>query len=771
MSAEPKPLRLGERTPRADARAKVTGAERYAIDVFPEGHLWAGAKRAGMPHGLIRTIETERAGSLPGVVRILTSRDVPGPNRHGIIHQDMPVLADEKVRHCGDAVALVVAESKAALRQALDAITLQIDPLPVVADMDTALRSDAPLIHEKHPGGNVLVQTRIQRGNVAAAFAECAAVVTKTFHTPIQAHAFLETENGLARLTGDGTLELIASTQAPFRDRFEVGRALGIPFDKIQVTAPYLGGGFGGKDGATVQCLLGLAALKVPGRWIKMVWEREENLLAGYKRHATRLQYRAGALADGTFHALECQLDYDTGAYAHLGGEVLGLGMEHAAGPYRIPHAHIQGRCIYTNHPVAGAMRAFGVCQVSFAFEQIVELLAEQLGMDPLAFRLKNALQPGDENLSSVKLSTSTGIHDCLQQIEQHPLWRERENWKKSAPPFTRRGVGVAAIFNAMGYGRNVRDNAIARIEMTEAGEFLVTNGVSDMGQGNASTFVQIAGSVLKQDAGRMRIVELDTVHAYPSGSSSAGRTTYNYGNALMKACAELRDRIVNRAGMVLFVDDDRELELMPGRVRHGPSGREMTLAQVSAFLKPEERVAIAHFVTPVAEVKPGAGEGMRFGFPHLFFSYGAHLAAIEVDALTGAVTVARYVTVTDGGKVLNPDLFEQQIEGGVAQGIGFALMEELLLQQGTIRNPDLTTYVIPTALDLPHVETRWVETEENSGPLGMKGVGEVAMNGPLPAIANALAHATGLRLCRAPLTPERVLLALAERTPGGIPS
>lgn len=760
------PVRLGERTARFDAAAKVCGSERYAIDHYPEGFIWAGARRAGVAHGLLRSVETAAAERIPGVLRVLTARDVPGANRYGIIHKDAPVLVDTKVRHAGDAVALVVAETKEALQRALAALVVVIDPLPPVCTVDAALAPDAPLVHEGSTEGNVLVHAVIQKGNAAAAFAACAAVVETTFHTPVQAHAFLETENGLARSNEDGTLEMIVSTQAPFRDRFEISHALGIPFDRIVITAPYLGGGFGGKDGATVQCLLALAAVSLPGRWIKMVWDREENLLAGYKRHGARLEYRAGALSDGALHALECRLYYDTGAYAHLGGEVLGLGMEHAAGPYRIGNAHIEGWCVYTNNPVAGAMRAFGVCQVSFAFEQIMELLAEKLGMDPLAFRLKNALARGDVNAASVRLTTSTGIVECLREIGKHPLWQNRDAWKAAAPLHKKRGIGLAAVWNAMGYGKNVRDSAIAKIALGEDGSFIVTNGVADMGQGNASTFAQIAAALLGQNAGRMRVIQPDTVSALPSGSSSAGRTTYAYGNALVKACEELKQRIINRAGLILFVDDDRDLRLLPGAVEHAPSGRTIPLDRLASFMKPEERVSMHHFVTPVVTDLPDTGKGLAYGFPHLFFAYGAHCAAVEIDLLTGIIAVAQYATVTDGGKVLNPALFEQQIEGGVAQGIGYALMEECVAGEGILRTPNLSTYIIPTALDIPSVATGWVETDETSGPLGMKGVGEIAMNGPLPAIANAVADALGTRICHAPLQPGRILAAIRESMP-----
>ena len=342
----------------------------------------------------------------------------------------------------------------------------------------------------------------IQTGDAAKAFSDCDVILEDCFEVPFQEHAFLETENGLARQKPDGSLVMTVSTQAPFRDRMEIGHALGLEFSAIRIISPYLGGGFGGKDGATVQCLLALAAMNANGRPVKMWWDREESFVAGYKRHAARLYYKLGAAADGTLKSLECRLYYDTGAYAHLGGEVLELGMEHAGGPYRIPHVLIQGWCVYTNNPVAGAMRGFGVSQVAFAVEQMMNRLAEKLCMDPLALRLKNALKRGDRNSSGVTLVHSTGIIPCLKTIQAHPLWRNRADWKAGAGRFKRRGVGVCAVFNAMGYGRGLPDSAIAKVELTQEGRIRVYCGVSDMGQGNASAFVQIAGDILCQDTG-----------------------------------------------------------------------------------------------------------------------------------------------------------------------------------------------------------------------------------------------------------------------------
>ena len=626
-----------------------------------------------------------------------------------------------------------------------------------------AVLTDAPILHEDCKTGNTLLKATIQAGEGRTTLDGCEILIEETFETPIQDHAFLETENGVAWQDESGKVTLIVSTQAPFRDKWEVSQALGIPMDRLRIMAPYLGGAFGGKDGATVQCFLTLAALRIPGRRIKMWWDREEHFVAGYKRHAARLHYRLGADADGTLRSLHCRLFYDTGPYAHLGGEVMALGMEHAGGPYRIPNTLIEGWCLYTNNPIAGAMRGFGVVQVSFAFERMMDLLAQKLKMDPLALRMKNALRRGDRNCSGVTLTQSTGIEACLEGIGRHPLWINRERYKAEAPPHKKRGVGIAAVFNAMGYGRGLPDSAIAKVELTSEGRICVYNGVTDMGQGNATAFVQIAGQILCQENTSIDLVQPDTERTLPSGSASASRTTYTYGNALIKACEELRRRLIGRAALMFLADTLEDLEVLPGRVRHLKTGREIPLAALAAVMAAEDRVCISQFLMPVVRDALNTGKEFMIGFPHLLYSHAAHLACIEVDELTGAISVQGYVAATEAGRVINPQSYEQQVQGAIAQGIGYALCEEVTLREGVILNPDLGTYVVPGALDIPEIASLIVDAYEPSGPYGMKGAGEVGTNGPLPAIANALADAAGLQMRQAPLTGERVLAALEE--------
>jgi len=756
--------KIGRSFPRSDAESKVRGEEKYAADYYGPDLLWAGVKRAGLPHGLIRKIDCSAAERVPGVVKVLTAADVPGANRHGIVHKDMPVLADDKARHAGDGVALVIAETKESLRLALECVSLDIQSLPGVFDPEAALASGAPLIHEGREQGNLLSTAVVQSGDGADGLDRCPVVVEGSFEVPMQAHAFLETENGIAWRTEGGEIVMIASTQAPFRDRLEIQHALGIPLDRIRMIAPYLGGGFGGKDGVTVQCLLALAALHSGGRPVKMHWDREESFLAGYKRHATKMYYALGADSDGSFRALRCRLYYDTGPYAHLGAEIMAMGLEHAAGPYRIPNIFCEGFCVYTNNPVAGAMRAFGVVQPAFGIERMVDLLAEKLSMDPLSLRLKNALKPGNTHGTGVPVHPSTGIVQCLETVEAHPLWKARKEWTKESPPFTKRGVGVAAVFHAMGYGRNVPDFATAKIELTREGGFRIYSGVSDMGQGNASTCVQIAGDILGQPAANFELIQPDTSRTLYSGSSAASRTTYTYGNALALACKDLRRRLYNRAALLLFLTQTKDLRMKPGKVLHAPSGREVPLSRLAGLMRDEEHTYIADYWAKTFEGEPVTGKGIPFGYPHLLFSYGAHLAYVEVDVLTGRVRVPSYLAVTDAGRVLNPQIYEQQVQGAVAQGLGYALLEELIAEDGKILTPDLRKYLIPGAMDVPDLLCVAVEVGGERSPLGMKGLGEIGSCGPLPAVANAVASALGVTLNRAPLSPQRILDAIERK-------
>lgn len=751
---------------RVDALAKAVGRERYSADFTPEGCLWAGAKRALVPRARIVAVHVDEARRTPGVTAVLTAADVPGTGMQGVVHKDQPVLARDLARHAGDPLALVVAESREALQAGLAAIRLDLDPLPGVLDPEAALAPDSPLVHPGREGGNLLAEALLEKGNACSALAECAVVVEGVYHTPMQDHAFLEPVNATARLTRSGGVEMSASTQAPFRDRFEVAQALGLSPWKIRVKAPYLGGAFGGKDGATAQCLAALAALVSGGRWVKTVWSREEVFLAGYKRHGARVRLRLGADRDGTLRALDCDMLFDSGPYAHLSAEIMALGMEHAAGPYRIPHTKIHGRCAYTNNPIGGAFRGFGVLQACFAIERAMDALARKLGQDPAELRLRNALSAGDENGVGVAVEGEPGARACLKLLVDHPFWKNRQAWKNAAPPLTRRGVGLTASLNAMGYGRGLADASACKLEFTPRGDFAIYSGVPDMGQGNASAFAMMAAKALNQPIESIGLVQPDTARCLPSGSSSASRTTYTFGNALLGACEAMAEKLRVRAAQALLVDDPDRLELVPGAVEEPATGKRLPLSVIAAALPRDDRICVDQFVMPVAQTPPGMEKAFFLGFPHRFYSYGACLCAAEVDELTGQVRLDRVATAVECGRVLYVQGVEQQMHGATAQGAGMTLMEDPALDHGLMRAANFSTYLIPTALDLPDMDCRIARGDEPTGPLGLRGMGEVGVHGPGPATAQAVEDAVGLSVDRLPVDPEAVLAALGEGAP-----
>jgi CO/xanthine dehydrogenase Mo-binding subunit len=757
-------LQIGQSIPRADAAAKAAGKERYAVDYYGERLLWLGVKRAGIPHGRIRSICVEKAAALTGVETVLTHKDIRGSNRQGVIRKDQPVLAADRVRHAGDAIALVVAENRDTLSRALDLINIDIEPLPAVFNPEMALDPDAPIIHEDHPGGNALLDGVVACGNAAAALETCPIVVEGTFRLGHQEHAYLETEAGWALAGEDGRIEIVASTQTPFRDRNEIAGALGIDMNRIRIRTAYCGGAFGGKDGISIQSLLALAALHCPGRPVKIWLSREESILSSSKRHPAILRYRLGADADGVLKALDARMIFDTGPYDQLGGSVLALAMEHAGGPYRIPDTRVEASAVYTNNPISGAFRGFGATQTAAAMEQMIDRVAEKCGSDPIQIRLANVLTRGDKAPLGSTMTCSNGILECLEALQKDPAWAGRNRWKQEAGAFKSRGVGIAAVMHGMGYGPLIPDTANAKIELTSQGTFRIYSGVVDMGQGNASTCLHIAGDLLNQDLEHLELVIPDTDRTLPSGSSSASRTTYTFGNALIEAARILKDRILSRAADMLMARGAEELFLLPGAARHLPTGQELPLSEAARFMMPEERVVTARYRAPVAVDMPTSDQALRIqGIPHVIFSFAAHLACVEVDRLTGCVEVLKYVAASDCGRILNPQLFHQQMHGGICQGIGYALYEEFQVESGKIRTKDLSTYILPTSLDIPDMKSTTIEPPEPTGPFGMKGAGEIPINAPLPAIANAVADACGVRLEALPLTPERVLEAISR--------
>ena len=467
-------MRIGDSEPRLDAYDKATGKTIYASDFIQKDMLWVGVKRAGVKHARLLSINTSDAIIMEGVTAVLTHEDIPGHKIHGVVRADRPVLVFEKIRYQGDPVALVVAQDEAILAEALQKITFEFESLPPVTDPQEALSPSSPLVHEDNPGGNVLLQADLKFGYPDRAPEECDVLIERVFETQVQEHAYLETEGGWARIEDDGRLVICCSTQTPFRDAYEVAQILEMDPKNVRIIAPYCGGAFGGKDSLTVQAYLGLAAIKSKGRTVKMLWDRSESFVASTKRHSAKMNYRLGAKSDGTLHFLDVSILMDTGPYDFLGGVVLTLALEHSGGPYRIPNSTIRGWLVYTNNSLGGAFRGFGVPQVTAAMEQMIDILATELGICGLELRKKNALCQGDFTFLGKKINCSTGMMQCLDTLSENPAWKNRHQWKLEAPLGSVRGYGLAAMIHGMGYGPFVKDYANAKVELTESGKIRI---------------------------------------------------------------------------------------------------------------------------------------------------------------------------------------------------------------------------------------------------------------------------------------------------------
>ncbi|PYM64118.1 MAG: xanthine dehydrogenase [Candidatus Rokuibacteriota bacterium] len=753
------PLRLvGRPLPRHDARDKVAAATAYAADWAMPGMLHAAVLRSPYPSARIVKLETAGAQRMPGVAVVLTAKDVPRntlstdvPGQTtavGPLRATLYVLALERVRHQGEPVALVAAETLEQARAAAEAIDVEYEPVPGVFGPEAALAPGAPRVHE---GGNVLAEWRIARGDLAAAFARAAVVVEGEYATqPVDA-ASLEPEAGVAWIDSDGAITIRVSTEVieHFRD---VADALQVPQNRVRVIGTYLGGGFGGKEDVTVEVYLGLLALKT-GRPVRMVWTRQESLLARAKRHPYRMRYRTGALATGEIVAQQIELLADAGAYAYLSALVLLYSTVTAAGPYRAPAVRVEARVAYTNNPPTSAMRGFGAMQTVFAYESQIDQIARALGLDPVEVRRVNALRRGD----SLPVGQVLETHVALPELAAR-AWAALGPPTPPRAPHVRVGRGLACNFQP--YGRIVwlHDWSSAWVGFEMDGSLVVRCGVPDVGGGQASSLGQIAAEVLGVDFDRVSLHISDSALTPLAGTTTASRQLYMSGNAVLKAARELRAQILSVAASLLGADPtaldlaDGDVVTRDGRTLPLPT----VLSQCARVGVPRSHLAVYH--APAGEpVDLATGSGKVF--PD--YTFGAHAAEVEVDTETGAVRVLKYAAAHDVGRAINPQSVEGQIQGGAVQGLGYGLMEEVVVEEGVNLTTSFASYLVPSAADVPDVDPIVVESGEGLGPFGARGIGEPPIGPPAAAVANAIADATGARVTRLPLTAERVAAAL----------
>jgi len=721
---DPRARLVGTSVPRLDAPAKVTGQALYPGDLSRPGMLHMKILFAGRPHARIGGIDTRQALAVTGVVAVYTGRDVPH-NAYGLAFDDQPVLCDEVVRCEGDQVAVVVAETAAEAARARDLVEVSYDDLPVVDDPREAMRGDALQLHASRPG-NILDQIRIRAGDVDAGFAEADVVVEGRYYVPMQEHAYLQPEAGLAYMDGD-VVVVESAGQWAHHDRRQIARSLGLPEEQVRVIYRSIGGAFGGREDISVQLVLALAAWRT-GRPVKVVWTREESIRGHGKRHQMFIDARWGARQEGRLTAADVRVVADAGAYAYTSTMVLGHAALTCTGVYDIPNVRVDAYAVYTNNVPGAAFRGFGSPQGIFAAEVQIDKLAEALGLDPVTIRERNMLQPG------AVLPVGTRLPECihLDRLLHHCAlaggWERAGNgWHRAknagAHGTLASGHGLALAFKNIGFSFGYPEESAATIELhgaAEVEEAVVRFAGAECGQGVQTVIAQMAADALGLPLGKIRLTGADTGQSPESGSASASRLTLMGGNAVIGAAAAALAR-----------------------------------------WREEERPAVATYTFHAPETTDFDPETGRTR-PHVAFSPVAQAASVDVDLETGQVSVTRVVTVVDTGKSINPAQVVGQAQGAIAQAVGYTVLENFVTREGRIQTPTLSTYLIPTILDMPEsCEAIVVETPDPVGPWGARGVGETPFIAVAPAVTSAVHDATGVWFDRIPLTPQAVLAGL----------
>lgn len=736
---------VGLPLPRIDGTAKVTG-DLFGADVVPEGALLLKALRSPYPHAAFTFGDIAAWAARPGIAAVFSAADIPGRNAFGVIQPfaDQPALAPGPARFRGEAVALIAFEP--GHPPDLSDFPVTWTALPAITDPAQARQADTAL-HPARPG-NLLAEGRVRKGDSAAALRQSIHVVEGEVETAFVEHAYIEPEAGSAWMEGE-TLCIRACTQAPMMDRDDTAALLALPPERVRILPSAVGGGFGAKLDLSVQPLLGLAALRLR-RPVRMTFSRAESMASTTKRHPARIRGRIGCDAEGRLTALEFDGTFDTGAYASWGPTVANRVPVHATGPYLTPHVTAVARAIHTHNPVSGAFRGFGVPQAAIWQETLFDRLADRAGIDRLEFRLRNALRDGAATATG-QILQATGIHPCLEALRPH--------WQRAlAEAATRpgRGVGLAGCW--YGCGNTALPNpSTIRIGLSPDGAVVLHQGATDIGQGSNTVIAQIAAQALGLPLACFRLIGPDTALTPDAGKTSASRQTFVSGRAAQAAAANLRAAILRMAN----AHDGAELALEGAilTVADGTRLRRIALSDLPPDRNGHALSAEASYDPPTA---PLDADGQ--GRPYAVYGYGAQMVELEVDQSLGTLRLHRITAAHDLGRTINPLLATGQIEGGIAQGMGLALMEEYIPG----RTENLHDYLIPTAGDMPCIDSILIEVPDPEGPFGARGLGEHVLIPTAPAILNAIRHATGAEITRLPALPHRLHAAImAARHPG----
>jgi CO/xanthine dehydrogenase Mo-binding subunit len=722
---------IGKSVTRIDAHGKVTGETLFSGDLTMPGMLFMKTLFAGRPHARVIHIDTTKAEALSGVIAVFTAKDVP-VNEYGLQTPDQPVLCGpgssksggDIVRFVGDQVAAVVAETEAIAAQARDLIEVEYQDLPVVTSAIEAMKPEATLVHPELGDSNICVHYKIRKGDIKAGFDQAEVIVEGEYHTPFQEHAYLQPEAGLSYIDEEGRITIKAGGQWTHADREQVAHALGLPNEQVRVIYPAIGGAFGGREDMSVQIVLGLATQKLQ-KPVKIIWSRQESIIGHGKRHPIVLRAKWGATKDGKLVAVENEIIGDAGAYMYTTNKVLGNSTITATGPYFIPNVSEDVYGVYTNNIPGAAFRGFGAPQAAYMAEMQMEKLAEKLKMDPVEFRMKNALRDGDTLGVGTPPPGPVSVPQVIQSAAEKFGWNKKTKESEPLPSHIKRGRGLAAGFKNVGFSFGYQENCWARVEIhgkADIEQVICWHAGAEVGQGSHTVMAQMAAEAVGVPFEKVTMITSDSATMGNSGSVSASRMTFMAGNAIKGA---------------------GEAALKKWRA--------------------EERPAIAEYkylAPPTEHFDPETGHSM----PNFSYSYVAEAVEIEVDTETGQLRVLRVVCADDVGQAINPELVIGQIEGGVVQAQGYAISEDFKTKDGRVLTDQFSTYLIPTIWDIPEkVESVLVEIPEPNGPWGARGMGELPFLPLAPAIAAAIHDAIGVWIDGFPFTPERVLRALGK--------
>ncbi|MDI6807444.1 MAG: xanthine dehydrogenase family protein molybdopterin-binding subunit [Candidatus Eisenbacteria bacterium] len=742
---------VGKRVRRVDGLSKVTGKATYVDDLVTPGCLIAKVVGSPYAHARILGFDVSAAKKVPGVLSVLTARDIPGENQIGVIVSDQPLIAEEKVRYAGECVALIAAESEGALLEAEKKVKIKFEKLKGVFSAEEGLKPKAPKVHAS---GNLFTHLKVRKGNPDDAFGECKFVIERTYRTPHQEHMYLEPLGALAVPEKDGSILVIASMQCPYYVQKAVSTVLGIPMNRVRAVQAVTGGAFGGKEDVPSE-VCGHAALLawMTKRPVKLIYRREEDVLRSSKRHPAEIRYKMGLTGDGKIRAADITVTADIGAYATLSPAVLFRTTVHVPGPYKIPNVKVDTFGVLTNNPQCGAFRGFGGPQATFAHESMMDEAAFALGMDPIELRMKNALGDSSETPTGQILNGSVGLLETMEKARDASMWKKKRKTSGGGVRFVK-GIGVACFHYGVSLGAKGKylDASSAYVQVNPDGSVGAAIGGTELGQGAFTVVSQIVAEELGVDVENVRVLLVDTSIVPDSGPTVASRTTVFSGNAALRAASEVRGRMIAVAGEMLGGQG-------PVSVRSGfftRGGKSIPFREVSGecYRRRIGLSAAGHYASRPTSFSEEDGSGDAY----YVYSWGTQVAEVIVDTKTGKVEVTKVTAAQDVGKAINPGSVEGQIEGGVVQGIGYALYENFILDEGRPITQNLSTYIIPTALDAPEIASIIVEAPSEDGPFGAKGVGEPPIIPTAPAVANAVFNATGVRIREIPMTGEVVL-------------